>query len=123
VLLLFALAGAGLAAVLRAAPELLVRWVYGVRYLPTAAWVSALAPFLLFLSPGIFAATILAARGRSALLCAILLAPLAAQAVANLLLFPRHVAAVVPVSIGFEGIAAVTAIVFSRLSPSRADRS
>jgi O-antigen/teichoic acid export membrane protein len=123
VLLLFALAGAGLAAVLRAAPELLVRWVYGVRYLPTADWVSALAPFLLFLSPGIFAATILAARGRSVLLCAILLAPLAAQAVANFLLFPRHVAAVVPVSIGFEGIAAVTAVVFSRLSPSRADRS
>jgi O-antigen/teichoic acid export membrane protein len=119
VLLLFGVAGAGLAGVLRAAPVLLVRWAYGVRYLPTATWVSALAPFLLFLSPGIFAATILAARGRTALLCAILLAPLAAQTVANGFLIPRHAAAVVPVSIGFEAIAAVTAIVLSRLSPSR----
>jgi O-antigen/teichoic acid export membrane protein len=123
ILLLFGIVGAGLAGVLRAASLLLVRQAFGAAYLPAAAWVAALAPFLLFLSPGIFAATILAARGRAALVCTILLAPLAAQAVSNLFLFPRHAAAVVPVSIGLEAIAAIASIVFAQLSPARSTHS
>jgi O-antigen/teichoic acid export membrane protein len=122
-LVLFGVGGAALAGALRASSGLLVRRAYGVAYLPAAAWVAALAPFLLFLSPGIFAATILAARGRAALVCAILLVPLAAQALANLFLFPRHAAGVVPVSIGLEAIAGIAAVVFALLSRSRSNRS
>jgi O-antigen/teichoic acid export membrane protein len=122
-LLLFGLAGAGLAAVLRAAPVFLVRAAYGPRYLPSAPWVSALAPFLLFLCPAIFAATVLAARGRAALLCVLLLVPLAVQAIADFFLFPSRAAAVVLVSIGLQAAVLVAGVIFLWLSRSRSYRS
>jgi O-antigen/teichoic acid export membrane protein len=122
-LLLFGVAGAGLAAASRAAPVLLVRTAYGPRYLPSAPWVGALAPFLLFLSPGIFAATVLAARGRARLLCILLLVPLAVQAIANFFLFPRRPTAVVPVSIALQAVVFAAGTTFVWLSRTRSDHA
>jgi len=121
-LLLFGAAGALLAAALRALPAVLVRTAYGPRYLPSAPWVAALAPFLLVLSPAIFAATVLAARGRAAVLCVLLLVPLVLQAIANLFLFPRHSDAVVPVSIALQSAVFAGGIAFTWLSRFRSYR-
>lgn len=118
-LALFGVAGAALAAALRAASVPVVRYAFGSRYLPAAAWVSELAPFLLFLSPGIFLATVLAARGRAALLCAILLVPVLLQAISNLALFPRHSTAVVAVSIALQLSITLAAGIFVWLSRLR----
>ena len=118
-LLLFAVGGAAMTAVLRAAPALLVRLAYGAGYAAAAPWLSGLAPFLLFLSPAIFAATVLAARGRAAALCAVLLVPLAGNAVTTAALFRRLPGAVVPVTIAWEAIASGAAVIISYLSAPR----
>jgi len=119
VLLLFSGAGAGLAALLRFEPDLLVRWAYGARYMPAAAWLALLAPFLFFLSPCIFAASVLAARGEAAVVCGVLLIPLAGNAASTLALYPYHPNAVVPVTVAWEAVAAISAAVFVYLSASR----
>ena len=122
-LMLFSGAGIVLAALFRFEPDLLVRSAYGARYLPAAAWLAALAPFLLFLSPGIFASSVLAARGEAAAVCGVLLVPLAGNAASSLALFPSHPDAVVPVTIAWQGLAASAAMIFVYLSSLRSHRS
>ena len=118
-LFLFSGAGVLLAALFRFAPGLIVRSAYGARYLAAAPWLAALAPFLLFLAPGIFAASVLAARGETAVVCGVLLVPLAGNAASNLALFPRHPSAVVPVTIAWQALAAIAAVIFMYLSLRR----
>jgi len=120
-LLAFAAAGAAMTALLLSAPGTIVRLAYGGRYGASAEWLSALAPFLLVLSPGIFAATVLASRGRTAVLSAVLLAPLAGLAISNVLLFPRHPGGVVPVTIAWETLASGLAVLFCDLSGSHSE--
>jgi len=118
-LFFFTGAGLGLAALLRFESDFLVRSAYGARYLPAASWLAALAPFLLFLSPGIFAASVLAARGKAGMVCGVLLVPLAGNAASTLALYPYHPNVVVPVTIAWQAVAAIAATVFAYLSPFR----
>jgi len=103
----FAAAGAVMAAGLALGASRIVRIAYGPAYAPAAPWLAASAPFLAFLSPAIFAATVLAARGRASVLSAMLLAPLGGVAVSAALCFPAHAGAVVPVTIAWEALASV----------------
>jgi len=105
----FAAAGAVMAAALIGAASPIVRIAYGTAYAPAAPWLAASAPFLVFLSPAIFAATVLAARARTGALSAVLLVPLAGMAVSGALCFPAHAGAVVPVTIAWEAIACIAA--------------
>ncbi len=105
----FAAAGALMAAVLAGAARPIVRIAYGAAYAPAAPWLAASAPFLVFLSPAIFAATVLAARGRAGALSAVLLVPLGGVAASGALCFPRRAAAVVPITIAWEAAACACA--------------
>lgn len=112
----FAAAGVLMAAVLVAAARPLVRIAYGAGYAPAAGWLARIAPFLVFLSPAMFAATVLAARGRSVVLWAVLLVPLAGVAASDALCFPAHPDAVVPTTIAWEALACAFAVGFCGLS-------
>ena len=120
---LFFAGGAVLAAGVALAPQLLVRLAYGARYAGAARWTVALAPFLVFLAPGVFAATALAARGETFRLCVATLPPLAVQALADIALIPAHPGAVAGVTIAIEAMGALAATFFVMLSPPRSIRS
>lgn len=122
-MLMFFGGGAILAGGLAASPEPLVRLAYGARYFGAVPWTVALAPFLVFLAPGVFAATVLAARGETGRLCLVTLVPLAIQALADAVLLPARPGAIAGTSIALEGLGACGAMAFVMLSPRRSSSS
>jgi O-antigen/teichoic acid export membrane protein len=115
----FAAVGAVMSVALWASAVPVVRIAYGAGYAPASRWLAAAAPFLAFLSPAIFAATVLAARGRTGLLSAALLVPLAGVAVSDALCLPSRASAVVPLTIAWEAAACACLVSFCVVSNVR----
>ncbi len=90
----FVLLGGMLALVLAGGAKTLVRLAYGPEFASAAAVVSALSPFLLFLSPTIFAATLLASRNSVVPLAGLAIVPLALKIVVDLRLLPGGLSSV-----------------------------
>jgi O-antigen/teichoic acid export membrane protein len=101
----FVVLGAALAAGCALAAPLLLRAAYGSRYVGVAPLLRRLSPFLIALSPGVFAATVLAAREERRAIVLATVAPLGAGILAG--------AAVIPVYSG-NGLA-VSATIFQAL--------
>ena len=119
---LFLLLGGVLAAALAAAPGPIVRAAYGARYALATPWLAALAPFVVFLAPGIFAMTTLAARGRTIAIAILGLAPLAAKIVLDAVFVRRAPGWIAPSSILLEAVASGAAVL-TGLSGTRAHYS
>jgi O-antigen/teichoic acid export membrane protein len=117
----FLFLGGALALLLEAQAGRIVRLAYGAEFDSASAILAALSPFLVFLSPTIFIATVLASRRAVGSLVGLALVPLGLKLTADLWLLPGGLALVPTSSTIIQAIVFFGSITFLMLSGNHSD--
>ena len=116
----FLLLGGALALLLAGEAARLVRLAYGAQFDASAGTVASLAPFLVFLAPTVFSATVLASRNAAGSLAALALVPLALKIAADVVLLPAGLGRVPASSTAMQALMLLGSVGFLFLSRRRA---
>jgi O-antigen/teichoic acid export membrane protein len=117
----FVLLGGALALLVATQAERIVRLAYGAEFESAARIVVSLAPFLVFLAPTVFAATVLASRNAAGLLVVLALVPLGLKIAADLMLLPERLNRVPASSAAVQAVMLGGAAIFLILRHRRSE--